>query len=394
MSDDLKTALDETKKFAEVQAKFKEEVKKSVYDELIPVIDELKKSHKEMIEAMEKRNALEASQKSLSDKSGQPKNAWQEVIKCLNDPTYYEKDDVKKTIMTTNVGSQLGYFIPTREMDEFKTYLMQNSFVRTNSNVIPSDPKSPDAKLIFNKIGQAADGTLSKPTFEYVGEAHALTETDINAGQLQLEPKDCGLIIYVSNKSMRNIPAVETYLKNSINTSAADIENEKFMSGTGGLQPTGIVTSKAMQMVSRNTTGQIKREDIIAMKQYMLGREESRYKWLISKTSYEAIVELKDATGYKLLYDDATKTLAGIPVIWTPEASVYGAKNDLMLMNFDWYSILDGQKLLIELSTQYRFNQNQTAIKATMSHDGDTWLDRPIVQKDTSVVTPFIGLAA
>jgi HK97 family phage major capsid protein len=149
-----------------------------------------------------------------------------------------------------------------------------------------------------------------------------------------------------------------------------------------------------MQMVSRNTTGQIKREDIIAMKQYMLGREESRYKWLISKTSYEAIVELKDATGYKLLYDDATKTLAGIPVIWTPEASVYGAKNDLMLMNFDWYSILDGQKLLIELSTQYRFNQNQTAIKATMSHDGDTWLDRPIVQKDTSVVTPFIGLAA
>lgn len=394
MSEILKQPLDETKNYAEKIDQLKEDIRTKTLEEITPQLEELKKAQAEMSKALEARNREADNKKALSDKSGMPSNAWQDIVKCLVDPNHINDENVKKTIMTSNVGSQLGYFIPTREMTEFKTYLMSQSFVRTNSNIIPTDPSSPDAKVIFNKIGSAADGTLSKPTFEYVGEGHALTETDIAAGQLQLEPKDAGLIMFVPNKTMRNVPAVETYLKNAINTGAADLENEMFMNGTGGLQPTGITKTGAMIMVDRNTTSTIKREDVIGMMGNIIMRERPRYKWLISQTSYKYIVELKDATGYKLLYDETTGNLNGIPVIWTPEAGVYGVKNDLMLMNFDWYSILDGQKLLIELSREYRFNQKQTAISATMSHDGDTWLDKPIMQKDTQPVSPFIGLAA
>jgi HK97 family phage major capsid protein len=381
MPDENKDLTQAPSKADVLKQQLSDEVASKSYEKLKDEYGKDLKGLKDELVELKKIMALDAQQDSI-DKKEIEGNTFQKFITDVDSKGYF-----------TGVGEEGGYFITERNIPQFFEYVRDNSIVRPRSFAIPADPRKPDAKVAMLKLQQDATGAFSEGTFYPVGEGHDYTETDSKISRFTLEPKKAGAIAYISNEMRRNAPQAEAYVGTVLKRAAAKYENDKFFSGVGGMEPIGFQTSPALKSVTRDTASQIKYDDIKAMMKVAMLSEINNYVWLISQTAWDYITDMEKGTSApSLVYKDGK--LEGIPVIWTPSASAIGTANDIMLCNFQYYVTFIGTALTIDTSVDYQFKKDLYSIKAHYTVDGDTWLDRTIVQDDTSEVSPFIGLAA
>ena len=364
-----------------------EELKKQLTDEAtsksLEQLEEkygkdLKGLKDEMLDLQKKILLTDNQAEKVSEKSKE--NNLQKFATGINDKGYF-----------TGVGEEGGYYITERNIPTYFDYLESNSIVRSRSFNIPSDRKTPDAKVTMLKLQQDAAGSFSECTFYPVGEGHDFTETDSKISMFALEPKGAGAMAYMSNSLRRNAAGAEKVISTMISRAAVKYENTKFFSGSGGHEPKGFQKSPVMMSVARDTSDQVKYADIMAMQKVSMLNETGNYVWLASQSTYSYLKNMVDGEVKKVLVGNK---LDGIPLIWTDSASALGTKNDIMLCNFSYYVTYIGTALKLESSQHYRFKSNMLSIRAEYTCDGDTWLDKPIKRDDDTYVSPFIGLAA
>lgn len=289
-------------------------------------------------------------------------------------------------------GARGGYMVPTEFLPEIMRVDPVEAVVRSNGARIFGAGDNPDAALEIPALDQARGEQGGIQTF-WSGEGQKVSESDAELKQIKLEPQELTGIAYLTNKLIRNWSASGTFVSDLFNEARARAEDQAFVRGNGVGKPQGFLTSTALLTVARATANQVKFADIAAMRAKLLG---SKGVWLINQSAMAQIIGLKDDAG-ALVYVPSARDgdggiLLGLPVRWTPRASMLGSKGDVILVDLSHYLIRDGAAPAISVSDHFRFDTNETAIKIVSSVDGRPWLDKPHVDESGNTLSPFVAL--
>lgn len=293
-------------------------------------------------------------------------------------------------------GSTGGFMSPPEFRKELKEIATAGSIVRPRATILPSGD-SPDAGVELPAVDYS-ENRYGGVTVYPLDEGDELKETSSKIRMLSWTPKEHGALLVLTNKLLRNWPAVDVLVRKQLSGACASYQDKKFLRGTGVNEAMGVINSPAAILINRKTANQVNVVDITKM--LVAARLSPKAIWVYNRTILPQLIPLEDTAGNSLfIRGDITKgiptTLCGIPMEEAERLPVLGAKGDLGLYDFPEYVINDGIGPFFASSEHTKFTSGKTVLRVIFSFDGHPWLDAPIVLEDesgTTKVSPFVVL--
>lgn len=253
----------------------------------------------------------------------------------------------------------------------------------------------------------------------WLSEAGQITSSNPKLGQLKLEPidKELAVLVYVTDRLLRNAPALETYVRRAAGEEIMWLVNDAILRGTGAGQPLGILNAGATVSVSKETgqaAATIELENINKMVGRLHPSAEAGAVWYRNKSTeseMEALavnvgvggipVFLASPTGFPNVAERRQQQLKGLPMQTIEWCSGLGTVGDLILMNLKYYALGvqagdsgDGQ-VREAMSMHLRFDYAETAFRFMFGVDGQPWHTAPITPAygTANTLSAFITLA-
>ena len=291
-----------------------------------------------------------------------------------------------------------GYLVPEKWLPGILKVASEDGIVRSRATVIPAG-SPPDAELnipVLNQAGAASHDMFSGVWMTWTNEGGAKADKEPEFDSIKLAPEEYSASTILTDKIIRNAPALEAFVKAIYSRAQVAFEDQHFLTGTGVNQPLGIINSPAYIQAARTGAGAIVFADImLIMAQIIPG---GKYEWVISRSAYAQIVNLVDAAGNTIFIGgDITKSvpdrLLGYPIKWTFRVPALGAVGDISIMDMSYYLIKDGFGPAFDTSKHVYFVSNKTVLKMFANVDGQPWLNGTITAEDAATeISPFVGL--
>jgi len=178
----------------------------------------------------------------------------------------------------------------------------------------------------------------------WVGEEETRGDTNTpKVGKLTIQVKDQFAQPKATQKLLDDgIINVETWLAEKINEIITRTENTAFVNGTGDKSPKGILTYSAwasagtyerdkLEYVKSGTNGVIKADTLMEIQDSLLDAYQANAVWIINRTAFTKIKQLKDGEGNYLLNTTGMKDgfapmLLGKPIVFAsdmPKATAF-----------------------------------------------------------------------
>jgi len=296
-----------------------------------------------------------------------------------------------------------GYLVPDEYQSEIKLVIQENSIVRARATVIPAGA-SPDATVKMPALDQTAEdgtGLYGGIDVTWISEGGTKVQQETAFKEISLSPYEVAGSIVVTDKLLRNAPAIEPLVTRLFRGALASAEEDKFLSGDGTGCPTGFIGHASNVAVNRQTANKIVYADIVNM--FTSKLSGGSYVWVASGSALAELMKMKDfesadSDAPSLVFQPDARagmpgSMLGIPVLSSDLVPTLGTKGDLSLVDFSYYLIKDGYGVAIDASPHVYFQTNKTMIKAFNNVDGSPWLTAPIVLRDGSTqVSPFVVL--
>lgn len=290
-----------------------------------------------------------------------------------------------------------GVFVPQQFSAKLFEIEPQDALVRPRAIVIPADESAPDASMTFPALDQGTGSNMyGGVEVNWIGEGDEKPETNAKFRDLTLTPYEVAGHIVVTDKLIRNAPAINTIVNRLFRGAIAAAEDDAFLYGNGTAKPSGAINSAAAVTVARLTANQIQYQDIVNMiAKVKLG---GALVWSASQSILPQLLTMKDEAGNLIfqpnIADKMTGVLLGYPIRFQENAPILGSDGDLVLADLQYYIIKDGAGIFISASEHPLFKQNKTIIKAFWNVDGKPWVTAPFTLKNGYQVSPFIKLGA
>lgn len=244
-------------------------------------------------------------------------------------------------------------------------------------------------------LAEAAQKTASMPKFR----------------QMKLEPHELAALVYVTDKLLRNAPALEAYLSKAAREEIMWLVNDAIINGTGAGQPLGIMNSPALVTIAKET-GQaadtVEVENINKMYARLLSRARAGAAWYINQdveVELEGLsatagtggfpVYLPSPTGFPTLTEMPNSRLKGRPVRPVEYMQTLGDLGDMLLADLGYYAIGTQGAIQEAMSMHLRFDYNETAFRFVFAVDGQPWIASPLTPaRGSNTLSPFVTLAA
>lgn len=303
------------------------------------------------------------------------------------------------------VPSEGGFLVP----EEFRTQIMEvaleRAVVRPRARVIPMNT----AKLSFPAVDESSHAsTVMGGVLAYrTAEAEALVESGGKFKRITLDLTKQTLFTNVSNELVQDTGgAIDGFIRSSFGSAAAWFEDIDFLTGSGVGEPLGALTVANSGYVSvakesGQTAATIVWENIVKMYSRLLPSSLGSAVWVIGPDVFPQLatmglivgtgggpVWLPDGTGAPQM------TLLGRPIVISEKVpGALGTRGDISLVDFGYYLIGDGQRGRLEVSTDYRFGNDQTSYRYIARNDGRPWFTQPLTPANNSAtLSPFVQL--
>lgn len=280
--------------------------------------------------------------------------------------TYIRSGDTQELrALNTFVASEGGVLVPTYLQQEIVSKVGHQCFVR----------RIPGVNIIntTSTLDIPVGGPLS---FGYVGETGSFGSSQSTLSKATLKAYKIGGLIPVSAELLNdNGTNIDAYLSKEIANGFGALEEQEFLVGAGGSNNiTGILRSSAPSQ-SLSTSSVNIANDLTDAFYKMPANNRSNAVWIVTSTLMAEMSKAKDGNGASL-YNPATvtgqPTFLGRPIFesskFTPTSisgvTVYGA-----LIDGSYLTIGDRQGLSVARSTDFLFNQDMVAIKASKRTD-------------------------
>jgi HK97 family phage major capsid protein len=265
-----------------------------------------------------------------------------------------------------------GYLLPSEFHAEILSKLENENPMRQLATVIQTQS---DHKICV---------VSTPPTASWVGEGQAINFTQETFNQLTLGAFKCATSISVSNELLADsFYNLEEHLTGEFSKALARAEEEKFITGSGVNEPTGVLTS-----IEANTECQVTsahsvtiNSDSLINLMYSLPREYRRNAcWLVNDATLKHLWTLKDATDRPLwqpsLSESEPATILGRPVYTTSYLPVYTGANSevgnipILFGDFSRYFVADRGERAVKALREIFALQDLTAFLMIERVDG------------------------
>lgn len=243
------------------------------------------------------------------------------------------------------------------------------------------------AKSVFRMLGGSVEpmsrAVLDVPkitggvTATYTGESATLTDTQGTFGMERLIARELTCLVKVSNGWLQDAgPIAERKVREMIGKAIALKENQSFLTGSGGVEPLGLINMPNVNTLASVAAGTLDYDYLINM-QTAAKNAESEITGFLTTPSVEGLLrKLKDSNN-RYIWEPAIQAsnldrLLGRPATVSTTANNPDTTTTHYIIGCDWDGeVVIGERMSLEfsLSTDRYFEQNITAIRAIARHD-------------------------
>lgn len=241
----------------------------------------------------------------------------------------------------------------------------------------------------------------------WIAEADQITSSKPTLRQMKLEPKELAVLVYATDKLLRNASALEQYLTRAARDEINFLVGDSIINGDGAGKPLGILNAGCLVSVAKET-GQaadtVVKENIDKMFARLHSRSMGNAVWLVNQDVYPQLLDLKHTIGTGGvpvflppggISGSPYGTLYNRPIVVTEYNSTVGDLGDIVLADLGAYATGLQGGIREAMSMHLRFDYAETAFRFMFAVDGQPWLASAITPfKGSNTVSPFVALAA
>jgi HK97 family phage major capsid protein len=289
---------------------------------------------------------------------------------------------------TSTTGEGGGFLIPEEWRSEiFSAPALEEAVVRPRATVIPMSSLTLKYPAIdfTTEVGE----TLGGMSFYWMDEDGEIPDTSANFAQVEFHAWRMGGAAIVPNDTLKDGPALETWIRTNLPRGISDFEDRAFIKGDGVKKPLGALTTANPSLItvtkeSGQPAASITWNNVLAMFARMLPDCYDAATWTITPDALPEIftMALPVGTGGSavMIAPGAgnvapTMTLLGRPIKWSRKApGVLGTQGDISLADYRMYGIGDRQSVQLDTSEHVRFLSDKTVFRVIERVDGQPLL--------------------
>jgi len=300
---------------------------------------------------------------------------------------------------SSNVPSEGGFLIPETLRAEILRVALETSIVRSRARIVPMEALTVPYPTIDSSTN--AGSVYGGVVCGFTAEGEALAASEATFGRLLLTCKKLTAYTEVPNELLSDsLLSFEAFITTMLPEAIAFKEDERFLNGTGVGEPEGMLLSKALIAVPRDTVGRIKWIDVITMFSRCLPASLARAVWLCSIDGLIQLAQMSQEVGLgggAVWLNNGVAgppaSILGRPVILTEKVPSLGNQSDISLMDCGYYLIGDRMAMTQASSPHYRFANDITAYRVIERIDGRGWLSSDITPANGGpTLSPFVTL--
>ena len=315
-----------------------------------------------------------------------------------------QKVDEAMNVYSSLDPASAGFLIPEQYASEIRQVALPQQVVRPRATVIPMS----GLRAIMPYVDETThSGSLfGGMTFSWTPESGTISPTEAKFGRVALEAVKLTGLSRVPNELWNDAPALSGWLMRSIPQGLAFTEDLAFITGTGVGQPLGVqnVANTALITVTKESgqaANTIVTENILNIYSRMLPQSLPNSVWLANPGTLPQLMLLSIAVGtggapvsLVDIHAAPNMTMLGRPLILTEKVPALSSAGDVGLYDFSFYLIGDRQAVSLESSTESRFANDETELRAILRVDGRPWIQSAITPVYGNTLSPFVVLGA
>lgn len=205
-------------------------------------------------------------------------------------------------------------------------------------------------------------------------------------GQLVLNAKKSGTLVYVSNEWLRGIQQIglQNRLETIFRTSLRWYVESLLWNGSGAGQALGCLNASGTLEIAKETgqaTDSIVTENIINMWARLKPGHHSRSMWVASQTAFPQLstLTLNVGTGGSnvSILNPETQSVSGAPshgifgrpLYFSEHLPAVGSAGDICLLDPMMYVLGDRQSITVDVSPHFKFSQDKTTFRIQARFD-------------------------
>lgn len=304
-----------------------------------------------------------------------------------------------KTVMGETSGEVGGYLVPQEFSLAIMRTIEESSIVYPRATRVPMGSSTTLLPRLNVETAQSAGVApyFGGMTFSW-GFSEAPTQTEPTFKQNELNAWDLIGYSNVSNNFLMDLgPGGDAYLINLFGKAAAWYSEYAFLRGLGAAtsMPLGILNCLGKKSVTRAGSNAIAIADIASMAAALLPYSWTNSIWVCSPP---ALAQITKVTGYTPNWADPAPGQAGYllsrPLFVTDKLPNLGTAGDLILFDPSLYTIGVRSEVMIDISTEQLFANNQSQFRTWLRMDGRPEVSGPITMAGdgSTTVSPYVVL--
>jgi len=266
--------------------------------------------------------------------------------------------------------------------------------IRGTSNVLKV-PRIDETDRSTNIFGGVAGN--------WTAEGTAITKSNPAFGQVALTAKKLALLTYLSNELLDdNAIGLNDVLIRMFTEALGWFEDKAFINGSGVNEPLGFRQGGAKLASAATTASTVFLvADACILFAASVPGTESRLIWVMNPSVRRALPQMVSASGGDNIWytrnilsiKDSPEPwrLLGLPIFWSEHMAAFGTDEDIALIDPLNYLVMSRQDIRVAISTDSRFEEDETGYKLTERSDGKNWVTSSLTLADGSTtVSPVV----
>lgn len=232
----------------------------------------------------------------------------------------------------------------------------------------------------------------------WIAEADQITKSKPKFRQLKLEPQELAVLVYLTDKLMRNAPvALQQYVSRAAADEINFLVGDAIVEGDGAGKPLGLMNANAKIKITKETgqpAATIVQENITKMWKRLHPGARATAVWLHNvdiedqldalSTVVKNVAQTENVGGYaNKVFDPERRTMKGRPLVACEYCATLGTEGDLILVDLQSYAAAVRGGVESALSMHLRFDYMEQVLRFAFAADGQPWL--------ADAITPLKG---
>lgn len=376
------------------------------------------------------RNAMEVAKSqglwndNYNDDSFEKEHEFCSVHKAIKQGGVRDKatGEIRKAALAEGSGVTGGYIVPPQFISELLTIAAEDGFIEQRAKVVPMTSYTAQWPMLDITTAQASGVS---PYFGGVQatwqpEAQLINETEPTFKQSEWTAWNLQLFTVASNQLlMDNGVGLDALLTQLFGQAIVWYKEYAFLRGlgAGSSMPLGVLNAPAAIAQTRTVANRFTLADAAAMLSHLQIRSWDDACWIMHQSVIPQLIQMASGAvantassnypaGNQLVWTNQFQQgidgpmaqklpqafLNGLPIFFTEKVPTLGTAGDVMLVDWSKYVIGNRMEMQIDVSNQYKFQNNQLCWRVITRCDGRPWLNSEITDAAGWTVSPFVYL--